>query len=211
MASLVNKESVNNFYQKNATNFSRTRVCPWPATRKFLDRLPSESTVLDIGCGNGRNMFYRGDINISGLEISDELCNIVRNKGGHVTNGNMTNLPFDNNSFDYIICIAVYHHLDNNDDRKKALNEMYRVLKPGGKIFIQVWAMEQPMNSKRKFTKRDEMVSWKNKDGTILYRYYRIYPKGELEKEIVNLEPNFNIHSIIYEEGNWINIISKNL
>ena len=88
---------------------------------------------------------------------------------------------------------------------------MYRVLKPGGKAFIQVWAMEQPLNSRRKFIKRDEMVSWKNKDGTTLYRYYRIYPKGELDKEIVNLEPNFNIHSIIYEEGNWINIISKNL
>ena len=86
---------------------------------------------------------------------------------------------------------------------------MYRLLKPEGKIFIQVWAMEQPINSRRKFTSRDEMVPWKNKDGTILQRYYHIYPKGELEKEIKILEPRFNIDMIKYEEGNWINVLSK--
>ena len=94
----------------------------------------------------------------------------------------MTKLDIEDNSFDTIICIAVYHHLDNDKDRKLALNEMYRVLKPNGKLFIQVWAMEQPITSRRKFLKRDENVTWKNKDGTILNRYYHIYPKGELEK-----------------------------
>ena len=121
----------------------------------------------------------------------------------------MTDITYPDNSFDNIICIAVYHHLDNNKDRKKALNEMYRILKPGGKVFIQVWAMEQPLNSRRKFTKRDECVTWKNKDGTVYYRYYHIYPKGELEKEIRLLDPLFNIDSVEYEEGNWINILSK--
>ena len=203
------KESVSIFYQDNAKNFSRTRVFPWPATRKFLDSLPLNYKVLDIGCGNGRNLFYRDDLDMVGLEISNELCQIVKQKGGNVTNGTMTELPFEDNSFDAIICIAVYHHLDNNRDRKKALQEMYRVLKPGAEAFIQVWAMEQPIRSRRKFMKRDEMVPWKNKTGEILQRYYRIYPKGELEKEISKLESRFQMSDIIYEEGNWINIIKK--
>ena len=203
------KESVSNFYQANAKNFSRTRVFPWPGTRKFLDSLPFNYKVLDLGCGNGRNLFYRDDLDMVGLEISSELCRIVKQKGGNVTNGTMTELPFEDNSFDAIICIAVYHHLDNNRDRKKALQEMYRVLKPGAEAFIQVWAMEQPIRSRRKFMKRDEMVPWKNKTGEILQRYYRIYPKGELEKEISKLESRFQISDIIYEEGNWINIIKK--
>lgn len=202
-------DSVSKFYHDNAKNFSRTRVFPWPATAEFLDKLPSNSSVLDIGCGNGRNLFYRDDLNISGVELSKELCNIVKSKGGNILNCNMIDIPYPDNSFDNIICIAVYHHLDNNKDRKKALNEMYRLLKPGGQVFIQVWAMEQPINSRRKFLKRDECVPWKNKDGTVLERYYHIYPKGELEKEIKILEPRFNINSIKYEEGNWINIISK--
>ena len=206
---IENKKSVSKFYQDNAKNFSRTRVFPWPATRKFLDSLPINYNVLDIGCGNGRNLFYRDDLDMVGLEISSELCQIVKNKGGNVTNGTMTELPFADNSFDAIICIAVYHHLDNNNDRKKALQEMYRVLKPGAETFIQVWAMEQPIRSRRKFMKRDEMVPWKNKTGEILQRYYRIYPKGELEKEISKLESRFQMSDIIYEEGNWINIIKK--
>lgn len=202
-------KSVSNFYTTNANNFSKTRVNPWPGTSNFINKLPTESTLLDIGCGNGRNMFLRNDIKTIGLEMSKDLCNIVKEKGGIVFHGNMIKLPFEDNSIDNIICIAVYHHLDNNEDRKKALNEMYRVLKPNGQVFIQVWAMEQPITSRRKFLKRDEYVPWKNKDGTVLQRYYRIYPKGELESEINNLEPRFKINSVIYEEGNWINIISK--
>ena len=209
----VNK-TVSNFYKKNAENFSRTRNNPWPATKEFLDNININSSVLDIGCGNGRNLFYRKDINITGLELSEELCTIVRNRGGKVKCGNMIDLPFPDNSFDYIICVAVYHHLDNDANRTKALKEMYRILKPDGKVFIQVWAMEQPISSRRKFLKRDTLVPWRNKDGTIMLRYYHIYPKGELENEIINLSNNginfkFEIDKIMYEEGNHINILIK--
>jgi SAM-dependent methyltransferase len=207
-------QTVSNFYKKNAENFSKTRNNPWPATKAFLDSIEENNSVLDIGCGNGRNLFYRSDIDITGLELSEELCEIVRSRGGKVICGNMINLPFEDNSFDFIICIAVYHHLDNDLDRTKALKEIYRVLKPGGRVFIQVWAMEQPLNSRRKFLKRDTLVPWKNKDGTILLRYYHIYPKGELEKEITELSNkknnfNFEIEIVLYEEGNHINILRK--
>tara|TARA_B100000886_G_C20004092_1_gene319220 strand:- start:2 stop:508 length:507 start_codon:yes stop_codon:yes gene_type:complete len=156
-------------------------------------------------------MFYRQNLNMTGLELTEELCQIVREKGGEIKQGNMINLPFEDNSFDYIICVAVYHHLENDIDRQKALNEMYRVLKPNGKVFIEVWAMEQPKRSRRKFTKRDEMVPWKNPKGELLgYRYYHIYRNGDLEEEINRLESNFKLNQVIYEEGNWINILVKN-
>lgn len=197
------------FYDKNAFNFSKTRVNPWPGTIQFLNNIEKNSKVLDVGCGNGRNLFYREDINMTGLEYSKELCKIVENKGGKVINANMTDMPFDNNYFDYIICIASYHHLDNDKDREKAVNEMFRVLKEKGKIFIQVWAMEQPFNSKRKFLKRNQIVPWKNKDGSILNRYYRIYPKGELEIEVKKFNSDFELLKSFYEEGNWIIILLK--
>lgn len=200
---------MSNFYETNASNFSKTRVFPWPATSKFLDSLQVNSKILDIGCGNGRNLFYRNDLDVVGLELSEELCKIVRKKGGKVIHGNMINLPFEDNSFDCIISIASYHHLDNNNDRTRAINEMYRVLKDDGLIYIQVWAMEQPFKSRRKFLKRDELVPWKNKDGSILYRYYHIYPKGELELEIKKIRPEFKIMNTIYEEGNWSLVLLK--
>lgn len=47
----------------------------------------------------------------------------------------MTNIPFDNNTFDYIFCIHVLEHIP--DDRK-AMNELYRVLKLGGTAYLCV-------------------------------------------------------------------------
>lgn len=49
--------------------------------------------------------------------------------------GDIQNLPFDNNSVEAIICIAVLEHVENPI---LAFSEMYRVLKPGGKLFVSV-------------------------------------------------------------------------
>jgi len=99
--------------------------------------------------------------------------------------------------------------LNHDDDRKKSLDEMYRCLKPSGKILITVWAMEQSHDSKFHFTKRDEQVSWKSKDGNIYLRYYHIYNKGDIEEEITRLQPNFKINNVGWEVGNWWIILEK--
>lgn len=92
----------------------------------------------------------------------------------------MTQLPFEDNTFDAFIAVASYHHLDNDYDRKKTLDEMYRILKPDGKGFIVVWAMDQGERSKFHFTKSDEFVEWKSSTGKVYNRYYHIYREGEL-------------------------------
>ena len=145
---------------------------------------------------------------MTGIDISDEQVLICKKKGLNVEKSNMTKLLFSDLEFDSIICIATYHHLDNNDDRKRSLLEMYRVLKVGGKLLISVWAMEQASTTKRRFTKSDELVSWKI-DNETYYRYYHIYKEKELEDEIRRLCIEFNIESVFYELGNWFIILSK--
>ena len=49
-----------------------------------------------------------------------------------------TNLPFNDNSFEYIICIAVIHHLSTYKRKLKALKEIQRLLKSDGKALISV-------------------------------------------------------------------------
>ena len=57
-----------------------------------------------------------------------------------------------------------------------------RVTKKGGKALVLVWALEQPEKSRRKFTKQDNMVSWKDKKGNLMgERYYYVFKKDELE------------------------------
>lgn len=196
-------------YDKIATYFDVTRVRIWGSVRTFLESLPKDSYLLDVGAGNGKNIMYRPELKFKGIDFSKEQVRICQGKGLDVIEASMTHLPFYNDEFDNMICIASYHHLDNDVDRQKSLNEMYRCLKPGGKILLTVWAMEQFEGSTFNFTKRDEMVSWKSKEGEIYYRYYHIYNKGDIEEEINRLEPRFKINEVGWEVGNWWVILEK--
>jgi hypothetical protein len=81
---------------------------------------------------------------------------------------------------------------------------MFRVCKKDGLIFVLVWAFDQEPDSKRKFTKTDELVSWKSReDGQTYFRYYHLYLKGELEKEFSKTNFKYNIIKNFYEKGNW--------
>jgi len=198
------------FYNLIANEFDKTRVRLWPCVKSFLDNFLSNSLILDIGCGNGKYMNYRNDIKIKGIDISQELVNICINKGFDVIKGNMTNLPYNDNYFDGIICIASYHHLENDNDRKKTLNEIYRVLKNNGVCFLEVWAKEQYDNNKE-FKNKSNLVKWTSvKTGNIYYRFYNIYSNGELEEEIQKFEPRFIIINNGYEKGNYYVILQKN-
>jgi ubiquinone/menaquinone biosynthesis C-methylase UbiE len=119
--------------------------------------------------------------------------------------GDIRKLIFNDNTFDHVICIATYHHLDNDNDRKLALNELYRVLKNEGTVLITVLSMKQPQKSKFNFTKKNELVSWNHR----IERYYHIYEDGDLIEEINRLNGKFKIIDCGWEFGNWWIILSK--
>jgi ubiquinone/menaquinone biosynthesis C-methylase UbiE len=204
---------IETFYDTIADEFDKTRVRLWPCVISFLDEFQSNAEILDIGCGNGKYMNYRDDINIKGIDISTNLIEICKKKGFDVIKAPMTDIPFTDNKFDGIICIASYHHLNNDDDRKKTLDEIYRILKPGGIAFIEVWGVIQtsPINKNAEnFTKNANLVKWTSvKTGQIFYRYYNIYSEGELDNEIKKLKPEFNIIDSGYEKGNYYIKIMK--
>jgi SAM-dependent methyltransferase len=204
--------NIETFYDIIADEFDKTRVRLWPCVISFLDEFQSNAEILDIGCGNGKYMNYRDDINMKGIDISIKLIEICKNKGFDVIKASMTDIPFNDNRFDGIICIASYHHLNNDNDRKKTLDEIYRILKPGGLAFIEVWGLVQTLPNKNaeNFKKNSNLVKWKSvKTGEIYYRYYNIYSDGELESEIKRLKPEFNIVNSGYEKGNYYIKIMK--
>jgi len=210
---IKNAMNTEKFYDLIADEFDKTRIRLWPSVTSFLDLFPSNSFILDIGCGNGKYMNYRNDIKIKGIDISQELVKICINKGFDVIKGNMTELPFNDNQYDGIISIASYHHLDNDEDRQKSLNEIYRVLNYEGICFLEVWAKQQSDNKNKNslnFKSNSNLVKWTSvKTGEIYYRYYNIYDKGQLEKEIEKLEPRLVIINSGYEKGNYYVILKK--
>ena len=88
-------------------------------------------------------MLYRKDCINMGCDLSNNLVNICIQKNLNVVLGNILNIPYKNNIFDYTICIAVIHHLSSANKRKEAINELIRVTKKGGKILILVWRLNK--------------------------------------------------------------------
>ena len=103
-------------------------------------------------------------------------------------------MNFENKSFDLIICNHVLEHID---DDKKALNEIFRVLKPGGVALLQV-----PINFKRSETFEDQsIISRKDRENYFgQYDHVREYgldfkervEKAGFEVEMVNYTENFS-------------------
>ena len=67
-------------------------------------------------------------------------------------------IPLKSKSCDAAICIAVMHHLSTAPRRRRCLEELSRVVKTGGRINVQAWALEQDQNSRRKFAGTDVFV-----------------------------------------------------
>ena len=203
----IEEINVKDVYNKIAKEFSNTRYRPWTCVESFLDNVEIGCKIGDIGCGNGKNMKYREDCENYGCDFSEELVKICKDDGLDVVYGDILSVPFEDKQFDYTICIAVIHHLSTPEKRKKAIDEVIRVTKKGGRILLLVWALEQPENSRRKFEKQDNMVTWKSKKGDLMgERYYYVFKKDELENLI---NDSVTIVESFYELGNWGVILEK--
>ena len=202
-------KNVKEVYEKIAPKFNKTRFKVWKCVSEFLDNLDSNSSGLEIGCGNGKNMLYRQDLKMYGVDFCEKFVEICKEKKLNVINSDMRTLPFKDNLFDFTMSVAALHHLYLLEDRLDTIKEQIRVTKKDGLIFILVWALSQDGSSQStRFKNTDEMVSWKNNDGTILYRYYHLYQSDELESEINNFN-NVEIIKSFYENGNYGVIIKK--
>lgn len=100
------------------------------------------STVLDVGTGTGIfTPFLLSKIGHNGqivaLDFAQEMLKIARTKGfdGNIDYlcADITNIPLDDEVFDTIVCHACFPHFQ---DKPKALAEMHRVAKGGGRLFI---------------------------------------------------------------------------
>ena len=87
-------------------------------------------------------------------------------------------LPYNDVSFNFAIAVAIYHHIEGESQRRHALRELHRVLKPGGEAFITVWNRGQP---RFWFRGKDIRVPWRTGEETF-YRYYHLFTYGELKK-----------------------------
>ena len=191
MESVLTENSNNNLettyvkevYEEIAPHFSNTRSYKWSWVIDFLDSLKTDSIVYDLGCGNGRNMDH-GSLKFIGIDNCENFVSICKNKNLSVINSNITKIPLNNNSADAIICIAVFHHLSSTENRIQSLLEMKRLVKPGGKILISTWSINQPQKTRRTFNNYGNNIVLWNSYGKVYERYYYIFKLDEI-KELI--------------------------
>ena len=136
-------ETSSNGYDKHWAQLTRQTV---PATLNAAGVVKG-SRVLDVCCGPGMlcaAVLARG-ANPVGLDFSSKAVAIARHNvpGAEFHQGDAQSLPFDEDSFDAVVCGYGVIHVPSPD---VALREMRRVLRPGGRLAISVWGSPEPDN-----------------------------------------------------------------
>src|SRR5258708_21012427 len=100
--------------------------------------LPLSAKIVEVGCGAGGQMsrLRSKGFEVFGVEPAENMRKIARSRlpAGTVRDGSALDLPFENETFDFVYEIEVFRYLAH-EDNLRGLREVFRVLKPGGTFF----------------------------------------------------------------------------
>lgn len=178
----------------------------------FLKLLKSGNKILDLGCGDGKYSFFIGSqgFSVLGIDISREAVKIANNYKGlnRIENvdfrvGNITSPKLSEDSVDAIFLINSYHCL-TSVQRSETLNEVERILKRKGFIFISILSLKDESYPRTKWTELEENT-FQDKDGRIFHFFDKREIKQELKnfrilkiKELINLKPDVGRESALF-------------
>jgi len=168
--------------RSSESKFGGEIAYPWDAYFGFsLKPLLRGQDVLDIGClTGGRSVawFEQYELgSMSGIDIKDEYIEAARQFGavrGAKTDFRKSvgeSLPFDDGTFDAILTFDVLEHVQ---DVKKALNECYRVLKPGGRLFLVFPSYFHPIEHHLSLVTLTPGIHWLFSPKTLMTAYCEI-------------------------------------
>lgn len=175
------RENQQQLWNRIAEEWHTYKEIPSKLSQDFLEQCSGD--VLDLGSGSGRHLMRINSGKMYLVDFSENMLKLAEKKAkkfnisAEFTVADISKrLPFEDNFFPYALSISALHCL-NKKEQKKAIKELYRVLKKGGKALIGVWNF----NSKRFNQKKgkEQLIGWTNKGK----RYYYLFE----EKEIHNL------------------------
>jgi SAM-dependent methyltransferase len=114
------------------------------AVERFKKLVPDwhGGVCLDFGCGGGGLTYRIADVcdRVIGIDLEDEKITFARDQASRLNKSNVEfvcysggDLPFEDNTFDSIVCIDVVEHLPTPE---RFFAEFQRVLKPGGRLLL---------------------------------------------------------------------------
>ena len=178
MSEKANFSNIYNFYDLNNTVLTLGFDKSW--REKAVDNLIGTS-VLDLGSGTGAAFDQLLNYETTALDPDKKMLEL--NTFEDKVLGSAENLPFEDNSFDNVFCCFVWR---NVSDTNKALQEVYRVLRPGGKFILL--DMTRPKNPFLKILHKIGtfkvlhligLLTFNLKEYRFLYKSLDFYPQPE--------------------------------
>lgn len=133
-------DELQSLYQ-SADQVRKTQFDPESAKQSYKNYISFVSvygkgdTLLDVGCGSGWSSYLISQLGkeTTGLDLNGSAFEPQENDQLKYCVGSALDLPYENSSFDLV---STHECLEHLPDPEKALNEMYRVVKPGGRLIL---------------------------------------------------------------------------
>jgi len=141
-------------------NFARTM---W-----VYDNVRHGASVLDLGCGEGLlALLKRKDVYLAGVDLSPDLLGMARRNGYDVASlGELTELPFADGSFDYVVSLDVFGHIDFAG-KDAVLAEIKRVLRPDGVTMHGIESLDRKLHPDYQTASAEKLAEFIAVDGHI--------------------------------------------
>ncbi|WP_276496352.1 class I SAM-dependent methyltransferase [Pontibacter litorisediminis] len=112
-------------------------------------RIQKGMKLLDAGCGAGRNVQYllQAGVKVYGADVSEKAIAEVRTMAAELAPAlspnnfvvaDLASLPFAEEAFEAVICSAVLHFARDEEHFRSMVQELWRVLQPGGLLFCRL-------------------------------------------------------------------------
>ena len=151
----------------------RSQFRPWKGvTSDTVFPFKKGARVIDIGCGNGKTSFalMEAGYDVIGIDISDvavEACNKMYGDRMKAVCASAESIPLENEDIDGAVMIHVLEHM-TEEESKKALTELRRILKPDSRILVRVFHKDDMRSDKGERIDENTVV----RGNGIRYRYF---------------------------------------
>lgn len=133
-------------YDRFAKGFSASRAHAWPEFMAVSELISDGTKWLDVGCGNGRLRRFVEQGDYTGMDVSEGLLSEAKKQSpeANFVRADFTKKwPFNDGIFSVVVGMASFHHALTKADQTHFMQEAYRVLRPGGWLFLTTWKIPQ--------------------------------------------------------------------
>jgi tRNA (uracil-5-)-methyltransferase TRM9 len=175
-------------YDRIGSHFAKTRAHPWPEVETFLADAPPGAVGLAVGCGNGRHARPLADVTdrVVGVDASRALLSVAADETADdavaYVQGDAAALPVADGAVDVGLYVATLHHLRPRAARVRSLDELARVLAPGGRALVSAWSTTHDRFERDEAF--DTTVDWTLPGGETVPRFYHVYDPGEFDEDL---------------------------